>query len=129
MLVRQDELDKDPTVRSRGYRGDIAGSTGKGRLSGGLPGGCRMASDLMDDAFGMSGYNPDAMDKVIQADGGQADTLFYKLTHACVYVFYRKGVRPSARSEAQNEARRMQRIIICISSDFFYCPITQKRPK
>ena len=32
------------------------------------------------------------------ADGGQADTLFYKLTHACVYVFYRKGVRPSARS-------------------------------
>jgi len=66
---RQDELDKDPTVRSRWGRGDIAGSTGKGRLSGGLPGGCRMASDLMDDAFGMSGYNPDAMDKVIQADG------------------------------------------------------------
>ena len=33
--------------------------------------------------FGMSGYNPDAMDKVIQADSGQADTLFYKLTHAC----------------------------------------------
>ena len=32
-----------------------------------------MASDLMDDAFGMSGYNPDAMDKVIQADGGQAE--------------------------------------------------------
>ena len=24
-----------------------------------------MASDLMDDAFEMSGYNPDAMDKVI----------------------------------------------------------------
>ena len=29
-----------------------------------------MASDLMDDAFEMSGYNPDAMDKIIQADGG-----------------------------------------------------------
>ena len=28
-----------------------------------------MASDLMDDAFGMSGYDPDAMDKVIQAEG------------------------------------------------------------
>ena len=39
-----------------------------------MSGGCRMASDLMDDAFGMSGYDPDAMDKVIQADGGQADT-------------------------------------------------------
>ncbi len=25
----------------------------------------------MDDAFEMSGYNPDAMDKIIQADGGQ----------------------------------------------------------
>ena len=42
MLVRQDELDKDPTVRSRGGRGDIAGSTGKGRLSGGLPDGCQV---------------------------------------------------------------------------------------
>ena len=34
-----------------------------------MSGGCRVASDLMDDALGMSGYDPDAMDKVIQADG------------------------------------------------------------
>ena len=51
-----------------------------------------MASDLMDDAFGMSGYDPDAMDKVIQADGGQADTLFYKLTHACGCMYFTERV-------------------------------------
>ena len=44
----------------------------------------------------LSSVQPDAI--LSLADGGRADTLFYKLAHAYVYVFYGKGVRPSARS-------------------------------
>ena len=36
---------------------------------GWMSGGCRMASDLMDDAFGMSGYNPDAINEVFRVTG------------------------------------------------------------
>ena len=59
--------------------------------------GCRMASDLMDDALGMSGYNPDAMDKVIQGEQVNGWTPFFINSHTRVGVCILKKECPPIR--------------------------------